>query len=116
MRRRIADYDAALGIDTSQLLITIAGYLIGIAVLIAVYNFYISARRGAVAEANPWRSRSPEFLLPSPVPSHNYERPFEVVGEPYDYGLAGSVYASFTPVHQVVEGDVPAGAQPAAAD
>lgn len=116
MRRRIADYDAALGIDTSQLLITIAGYIIGIAVLIAVYNFYISAKRGAVAEANPWRSRSPEFMLPSPIPAHNYDQPFEVVGEPYDYGLAGSVYASFKPVKSVDEGDLPAGVQPAAAD
>jgi cytochrome c oxidase subunit 1 len=116
MRRRIADYDAALGIDTSQLLITIAGYAIGIAVLIAVYNFYISAKRGAVAESNPWRSRSPEFMIASPIPAHNYDQPFEVIGEPYDYGLAGSVYASFKPVKQIGEGDLPAGTQPAAAD
>ena len=26
---------------------------------------------------------------------HNYEHPFEVVGEPYDYGLPGSVYVKF---------------------
>ena len=27
--------------------------------------------------------------MPSPMPVHNYERPVEVVGEPYDYGVAG---------------------------
>jgi cytochrome c oxidase subunit 1 len=97
MRRRIADYDPALGIETTQLLVTIAGYVIGVAVLIAIYNFVVSARRGAVAEANPWRSRSPEWQLPSPAPAHNYAEQFEVVGEPYDYGLAGSVYVNMHP-------------------
>src|SRR3990172_2199862 len=92
MRRRISDYDPALGIQTTQLLITIAGFIIGISVLIAVYNFIVSVRSGEIAEANPWRSRAPEWQLPSPVPAHNYAEQFEVVGEPYDYGLAGSVY------------------------
>jgi cytochrome c oxidase subunit 1 len=57
-------------------------------VLIFFVNLIVSAKRGAVAEANPWRSRSPEWTLPSPIPVHNYaEHPFEVVGDPYDYGL-----------------------------
>ena len=97
MRRRIADYDPALGIETTQLLITIAGFVIGVSVLIAIYNFVVSARRGAIAEANPWRSRSPEWQLPSPAPAHNYAEQFEVVGEPYDYGLAGSTYVDMHP-------------------
>lgn len=94
MRRRIAEYDPQLGIQTSQLLITIAAYVIGIAVLIAVWNFIYSAVKGPVAAKNPWRSRSPEFQLPSPIPAHNYDQPIEVIGEPYDYGLAGSAYVN----------------------
>jgi cytochrome c oxidase subunit 1 len=120
MRRRIADYDPALGIQFSQLLITIAGFVIGIAVLIAIANYIYSARRGPVAEANPWRSRSPEFQLPSPIPVHNFDEPFEVVGEPYDYGLAGSAYVSIDKQRYVKPkaeppADVPSPA-PAAAD
>jgi cytochrome c oxidase subunit 1 len=114
MRRRIADYDPALGIELSQLLITIAGYAIGVAVLIAIYNFVVSARRGEVAVANPWRSRSPEWQIPSPAPEHNYDEQFEVVGEPYDYGLEGSVFVNMHPSRSAPE--VPAGAAPAAAD
>jgi cytochrome c oxidase subunit I len=114
MRRRIADFDPALGIELSQLLITIAGYVIGVAVLIAVYNFVISARRGEVAAANPWRSRSPEWQIPSPAPEHNYEEQLEVVGEPYDYGLEGSVFVNLHPSRSVAE--APAGAAPAPAD
>lgn len=114
MRRRIADYDPALDINLSHQLITLAGFFIGISVLIAFYNFITSLRRGEVAVANPWRSRSPEWQIPSPVPAHNFDQPFEVVGEPYDYGLEGSAYVSFTPSRPSTE--VPSGAEPAAAD
>jgi hypothetical protein len=31
-----------------------------------------------------------------PARGENYEEPFEVVGEPYDYGLEGSVYTSLS--------------------
>ena len=92
MRRRIVDYDAALGIEGGQLLITIAGLIIGLSVLIMIYNLIRSARRGEVAERNPWRSRSPEWQIPSPVPEVAYAQPLQVVGEPYDYGLPDSVY------------------------
>jgi len=95
MRRRVADYDPALGFDNYHLVMTIAGYLIAISVLIFLYNLVVSIKNGEVATGNVWNSRSPEWLVPSPLPVHNYERPFEVVGEPYDYGLPGSVYVRF---------------------
>ncbi|NUM45731.1 MAG: cbb3-type cytochrome c oxidase subunit I [Anaerolineales bacterium] len=96
MRRRIGDYDPAMGLETGHLLITVAGYVIGFSVLLALFNLLRSLRMGAKAADNPWRSRSPEFQLPSPVPQHNYaDHPFEVIGEPYDYGLSGSIYAKF---------------------
>jgi cytochrome c oxidase subunit 1 len=94
MRRRIADYDPALGIDFQQLLITIAGFVIAFGVFVFIINVITSARRGEVAVANPWNSRSPEWQLPSPIPAHNYETPIKVVGEPYDYGLEDSIYIS----------------------
>jgi cytochrome c oxidase subunit I len=92
MRRRIAEYDPALQITNTQILITIAGFAIGFAMLIFIVNLVYSLRRGEVAVANPWRSRSPEWLLPSPIPVHNYGRPIEVIGDPYDYGLVGSTF------------------------
>jgi cytochrome c oxidase subunit 1 len=92
MRRRIVDYDAALGIEGGQILITIAGIVIGISVLIMIYNLIYNARRGEVAERNPWRSRSPEWQIPSPIPEVAYPQPFQVIGDPYDYGLPDSAY------------------------
>ncbi|MEW5829373.1 MAG: cbb3-type cytochrome c oxidase subunit I [Chloroflexota bacterium] len=95
MRRRISDYDAALGFDTTHLVLTVAGFLIFTSVLIFVYNLFRSMKKGEVATGNLWNSRSPEWQVASPMPAHNYDRPFEVVGEPYDYGLPGSKFVEF---------------------
>ena len=92
MRRRIVDYDVALGIEGGQMLVTIAGFVIGLSVLIMIANLVYSTRRGKVAERNPWRSRSPEWQIPSPIPEVAYPQPIQVVGEPYDYGLPDSTY------------------------
>jgi len=96
MRRRIADYDPQLGFDTTHLVLTIAAYLIAVSVIIFLYNFFKSMKSGEVAEGNVWNSRSPEWQVPSPMPAHNYDQPFEVVGEPYDYGLEGSKFVEFS--------------------
>jgi cytochrome c oxidase subunit 1 len=116
MRRRIGDYDPSLGIGTTHMLITIAGFLIAISILIAFVNYIYSASRGPVASKNPWRSRSPEFQLPSPIPVHNYDQPFEVIGEPYDYGLAGSAYVSIDNERAPARPPTSIEAAPAAAD
>ncbi|MBN1305429.1 MAG: cbb3-type cytochrome c oxidase subunit I [Anaerolineales bacterium] len=92
MRRRIADYDAAMGFDLSHLIMTIAAYVIALSVLIFFVNLIISIRKGREATGNLWQSRSPEWQVPSPMPAHNYPEPIEIVGRPYDYGLEGSVY------------------------
>ncbi len=97
MRRRIADYDSALGINNGQVLITLAGFVIGLAMLVMVYNLLASARRGERAAVNPWGSRSPEWQIPWPIPEHNYPQPPVVVGDPYDYGLPGSTYVRLNP-------------------
>jgi len=96
MRRRIVDYDPALGLDSTHLIMTVAGFLIGLSVLIFFINFFMSMTRGEKAEGNLWNSRSPEWQVPSPMPVHNYDVPFEVVGDPYSYGLAGSKYIEFS--------------------
>jgi cytochrome c oxidase subunit 1 len=95
MRRRIADYDPALGFDTTHMVLTIAGFLIFFSVVIFAINLLYSLKHGELAEGNLWNSRSPEWQVPSPMPTHNYAIPFKVVGEPYDYGLPGSKYVEF---------------------
>jgi cytochrome c oxidase subunit 1 len=90
MRRRIADYDPALGVQPVQMAVTIAGFLIAISIIIYLFNLVRSLRKGEVATGNLWESRSPEWQIPSPAPAHNYSEPVVVVGDPYDYGLPSS--------------------------
>lgn len=97
MRRRIVDYDPGLGIDTPQLILTIAGFAIFFSVLIFFINFFYSIKNGEKAEGNIWNSRSPEWQVPSPMSLHNYPTPIEVIGEPYDYGLKDAPYTRFAP-------------------
>jgi cytochrome c oxidase subunit 1 len=114
MRRRIADYDPGLGVDFQQLLVSIAGFVVGFGLLVFITNILVSAKRGEIAAPNPWRSRSPEWYIKTPVWGHNYDEPFEVIGEPYDYGLEGSDYTSLGSVADApTDSAVP---EPAAAD
>jgi cytochrome c oxidase subunit 1 len=92
MRRRIGDYDPALGFGAWQTAATVGGYLIGFGILLFFINMIKSARNGALAPANPWNSRSLEWMLPSPPPDGNFATPPIIVGEPYDYGLPGAIY------------------------
>jgi len=105
MRRRIADYDPALGIAPQQILITLSALIIGWSVLIMIYNLVSSVRTQPVASTNPWRSRSPEWQTPTPIPEFNYDVPFEVIGEPYDYGLPNAPYLKEMDVAPAPTGD-----------
>jgi cytochrome c oxidase subunit 1 len=95
MRRRIADYDPSFGFQPYHLMMTITAFLIALGVLVFFINAVWSIKKGEPATGNIWNSRSPEWQVPSPMPMHNYDKPFEVVGEPYDYGLPGSEYVRF---------------------
>lgn len=97
MRRRIADYDPALGVEFGHMLVTIAGFAIAFSILLMVYNMFTSAEVGEEAGDNPWQSRSPEWQIPSPVPEHSFANPISVVGEPYDYGLRDAGYIRIDP-------------------
>lgn len=98
MRRRVVDYDAELGFDPVHLIMTIAGFVIFFSVVLSIINIVYSARRGPAAKGNVWNSRSPEWQISSPPPLHNYAQPFEVIGNPYDYGLQDKGYVNMSPV------------------
>jgi cytochrome c oxidase subunit 1 len=97
MRRRIADYDPALGFETWNTIATLAGYLVFFSFVLMVLNVVFNWRYGTVASPNPWHSRGLEWQIASPPPEFNYSELPHVVGNPYDYGLEGSVYAEVAP-------------------
>lgn len=100
MRRRIADYDPTLGSgDFGDLntIATIAAFVSGFSVFIMLFNFLFSMLYGRVASSNPWRSRGLEWQISSPPQELNYSELPQIVGNPYDYGLPGAVYAIVAP-------------------
>ena len=69
MRRRIADYDPALGVTIDNRVMTVAGFLIALGILIFIINAFWSLRHGEIATGNVWNSRSPNGRCLHPCPS-----------------------------------------------
>jgi cytochrome c oxidase subunit I len=65
----------------------------GVAFVIFLYNMVVSWRSGAIAPANPWRSRTLEWLVSSPPPLFNFYDTPRVIGMPYEFGVPGAVHA-----------------------
>jgi cytochrome c oxidase subunit 1 len=84
MRRRVADYDPALG--AINLFVSLAAVNIALSVALFAYNMIRSARHGEVAGPNPWRAQGLEWQVTSPPPIDNFEHEPVVRGRPYEYG------------------------------
>jgi len=72
MPRRIYTYDAGQGWETFNAMSTGGAYLIVVATLIFLFNFFRSMRSGTPAGPNPWGAATLEWTLPSPVPEYNF--------------------------------------------
>ncbi|MGE5464469.1 MAG: cytochrome c oxidase subunit I [Syntrophothermus sp.] len=73
MPRRVYTYLPGLGWDIPNLISTIGAYILGIGVLLFVWNIYKSLRSGAPATANPWGGGTLEWATASPPYSYNFE-------------------------------------------
>jgi cytochrome c oxidase subunit 1 len=70
-----------------HVLSTGGAYLLGGAVLLTLANLAFAIKWGAPAPANPWDSRSFEWLTPSPPPTENFAVTPRLDYSPYDYTL-----------------------------
>jgi len=57
--------------------------------LVFLFNFFRSLRKGKTAGANPWRSTTLEWTVPSPPPHGNFAELPTVYRGPYEYGVPG---------------------------
>jgi len=74
MPRRIYTYDAGMGFETWNAISTVGALIMGLSILITLYNLLTSLRRGEPAPADPWDGRTLEWTIPSPVPEYNFAR------------------------------------------
>jgi cytochrome c oxidase subunit 1 len=72
MPRRIYTYPSGLGWDVYNLLETIGAFIIGLGVLVFLWNIIASLRSGAPAGGDPWDAFTLEWDTPSPPPHYNF--------------------------------------------
>ena len=72
MPLRIYTYDAALGLDTMNLVATIGAFAMALGSLVFVGNVLWTWRKGEAADANPWDGAMLEWAMPSPPPVYNF--------------------------------------------
>jgi cytochrome c oxidase subunit 1 len=91
MPRRVAYYDDRF--TNLNLFISIMSSLMVVGTVIFFYNMITSWRSGPKAPWNPWRGRTLEWLVSSPPSMFNFDATPQVVGGPYQYGIAGARHA-----------------------
>ena len=73
MPRRQVSYDSGMGWDMWNMVSTIGAVIMGVSVLVFVFNFFRSLRKGEIAGNDPWDGRTLEWSIPSPPPEYNFE-------------------------------------------
>ncbi len=74
-------------------------WMMGLAQLLFIVNFFWSLRNGEAVDRNPWHATTLEWEAPSPPPHGNFVRDPIVYRDPYDYSPRGYA-ADFRPQAQ----------------
>jgi cytochrome c oxidase subunit I len=83
--RRVFEY--ARNLETLNDWVSISAFLLGVSMLIFVYNFVMSTLFWRHREVgNPWRARGLEWQVTSPPPPNNFQHIPVVLSGPYEYG------------------------------
>jgi len=90
-----------------------SAFLLGLAQIPFIINFFWSIRNGQKVGRNPWEATTLEWDAPSPPPHGNFDRPLEVFRGPYEYSVPGAD-KDFTPQSEPSKPAVSAGGVAAA--
>jgi cytochrome c oxidase subunit I len=93
MPRRVSSY--APDLHGLNVWVSISAFVLGFSMLIFLFNVVYSQIAVRVrAESNPWRSKSLEWQVATPVPVNNFEQIPVIDSDPYDYGTPLNVGAA----------------------
>jgi cytochrome c oxidase subunit I len=85
MPRRVAFY--ASDLQPINIWVSVSAFVLGASMLVFIANvLYSMVIVRKPAEENPWRSKSLEWQLPTPVPVHDFDTIPVIDSDPYDYG------------------------------
>jgi cytochrome c oxidase subunit 1 len=88
--RRVSEY--ASNLQGLNIWVSISAFVLGFSMLIFIFNtVYSLLFRQERVEQNPWRSKSIEWQIPTPVPVNNFEQIPVFDSDPYDYGIPVTV-------------------------
>jgi cytochrome c oxidase subunit 1 len=73
MPRRIWDYAPDRGWTSWNQLQTVGAFIIGMGVLVFIWNILRAARSRANAPDDPWEGNTLEWMTTSPPPAHNFD-------------------------------------------
>ncbi|MBW3567199.1 MAG: cytochrome c oxidase subunit I, partial [Proteobacteria bacterium] len=72
MPRRVYTYPDGMW-EWENLVSTIGSYMVAVAVLLFIFNFVYSRKRGEIADSNPWQAGTLEWATPLPKPAYNFQ-------------------------------------------
>ena len=75
MVRRTWKYDSVNGFEAWNGVVTVGAFIIAVSILIFMYNWWRSRRRGEVSGLDPWDARTIEWMIPNPTPEYNFNEP-----------------------------------------
>jgi cytochrome c oxidase subunit 1 len=74
MQRRIYDYPDESIWNTYNLISSLGSYVMGLGILVFIWNVIVTKRRGRRAGNDPWLANTLEWYTTSPPPPHNFDR------------------------------------------
>jgi cytochrome c oxidase subunit 1 len=89
MPRRVYTYPAEMGWGPLNLLATGGAVVLGLGLLVMLYNLAVSRTRGKVAGDDPWHGDGLEWTTASPPPAYNYYEIPVVEGRYASWAMAG---------------------------
>jgi len=72
MVRRTWKYAPETGLEPWNVAATIGAFIIALSLLVFMYNWYTSRRRGQDSGLDPWDARTIEWTIPNPTPEYNF--------------------------------------------
>jgi cytochrome c oxidase subunit 1 len=97
-----ASYQFAESVVGLNRMMSYSAWLLGLAQIPFVINFFWSMRRGEPVEENPWQATTLEWAAPSPPPHGNFVTAPVAYRGPYEYSVPGGA-RDFAPQHQPTE-------------
>ncbi len=92
MNRRNPAYPAEL--TDVNVFISVASFVLAGSFAFFALHMVYAWVRGPKAASNPWQARTLEWQTASPPPETNFLEEPEVVGDPYGYGVPGSIHSA----------------------